>query len=104
MSLQATSIQENAFTKATCMPTMLMAKKKTTSLHFISLLFFNILFAPGSRFDVIAPLPIPNLWMPCAHAWFVEMTFLALLHILSLLKRQTRRLYVSYLYEIKGSL
>jgi hypothetical protein len=97
MPLQATLVQENASAKATCMPTMLMAKKKTASLHFLSLLCFYILLTPCSRFDAIAPLPIPNLWMTRARAWFVEATPIAFLDILGLLKRQTRRLYGSYL-------
>jgi hypothetical protein len=84
-------MQENSSTKVTCVPTMLMAKKETLYFHLLSLLLcFDILFVPGSRFDAIAPLPIPNFWMTCAHARFVERTLIAFLGILSLLKRQKR--------------
>jgi hypothetical protein len=95
MSLQASRQQENASTKAACMPTTLMTEKKTLSFHFLSLHGFNILFAHGSRFDAVAPLLIPNLWMTWARSWFVERTLLAFPDILSLLKRQTRWLYFS---------
>jgi hypothetical protein len=72
-----------------------MAEKKTSCFHFLSLLGFDILFAPGSRFDAIASLLIPDLWMTWACSRFVEATLVALLDILCLIKRQTRRLHIS---------